>query len=121
MLAQTVFDSSLGKDLKYGRDLFSYNRQSVLPIYIENQLNDGHSACIMWPGADFEYTHKRIKCSHIQEFDKELGWSDHVQKAVGWIKDPQKPANLVMLYIAQPDDETHKYGKKKEEVSRANN
>lgn len=36
--------------------------------------------------------------------------STFILKAISWFKDPIRPANLVMLYIEQPDSLAHKYG-----------
>lgn len=102
----TLYDSTLGY-LTYGYDLFHYDA-NITPIWTLNELNDKHSGCLMWPGSEFEYRGR--KCSHTKRLDKNMQLTQRVDLAIEWIKDSQKPANLVMLYSDEPDDTCHAYG-----------
>lgn len=102
----TLYDDKLGY-LTYGHELFHFN-QTILPIWTWNELNNNPTGCMMWPGSDFEYRGRY--CSHTQRLDMKMPLNDRVDKAIQWVTDKNKPANLVMFYVQEPDDTCHMYG-----------
>nr|CAI5835266.1 unnamed protein product [Callosobruchus analis] len=63
---------------------------------------------MMWPGAYYAYQGKNI--NYRQDFDVNMDWNKRVDTVISWITDRKKPANLVMLYIEQPDTYGHIFG-----------
>lgn len=112
----TLYDSKLGP-LGYGYDLFHYNK-TIKPIWVANQLAGKHSGCMMWPGHDFEYA--GVNCTFSQSFNTKEPWINRVDTALSWLSDPKTPANLVMLYIEEPDTVGHVYGPESDVVSEEN-
>lgn len=109
-----MYDTTLGY-LSYGYDLFHYDAD-ITPIWTLNELNSRHSGCMMWPGSDFEYRGRR--CTYTQSLDKRMRLTQRIDTAIQWIKDPHKPANLVMFYSDEPDDTCHAYGCESTQVRR---
>lgn len=62
----------------------------------------------MWPGSNYEYS--KINSTFIFNYDKNVPFKDRVSTVMSWFKNPQTPANLVMLYFEQPDEDSHPYG-----------
>lgn len=62
----------------------------------------------MWPGSDFKYD--GISCTFTGKFDEKMKWEERVDTALSWFTDEKTPANLVMLYIEEPDSHGHIYG-----------
>ncbi|XP_058819698.1 bis(5'-adenosyl)-triphosphatase enpp4-like [Topomyia yanbarensis] len=110
-----VYDHARGK-LNYSYELFHFDEELV-PIWILNEQSGGHSGCMMWPGSDFPYTKSNISCSHSQPFNLTSPWNDRVDTVFKWIQDPSKPANLVMLYIEEPDYYGHIYSPESDRVA----
>lgn len=102
-----VYDREKKKYFKYGFELFHYN-ESVTPIWTLNELQNNTSGVMMWAGGDFSYQGKNS--TFIKAFDKEMTLEDRAKLIISWLKDVEHPANFVMFYIEQPDDEGHAYG-----------
>lgn len=102
-----IYDSELGK-LTYGPQMYEYNDE-ITPIWTWNELNGGKSGCMMWPGTDFSYSSQRINCSFYEKLNVTHPnvWEDRLEKVLQWY---QEGANLVMLYIEEPDHHGHIYG-----------
>ncbi|XP_001848713.2 bis(5'-adenosyl)-triphosphatase enpp4 [Culex quinquefasciatus] len=115
VMANGLYDHGRGK-INYSYDLFHFNEELV-PIWTLNEQHGGHSGCMMWPGSDFPYTRGNITCSHLQPFNLTLPWNDRVDTAFRWIRDPTRPANLVMLYIEEPDYYGHIYSPESDRVA----
>lgn len=115
VMANGLYDHGRGK-LNYSYELFHFNEQLV-PIWTLNEQHGGHSGCMMWPGSDFPYTRANISCTHLQPFNLTLPWNDRVDTAFRWIRDPARPANLVMLYIEEPDYYGHIYSPESDRVA----
>lgn len=62
---------------------------------------------MMWPGSDFPYG--GYECSHFQQLDEKMSWEERMDLVIDWIHDKDKPANLVMWYMEQPDSEGHAF------------
>lgn len=69
----------------------------------------------MWPGSDLEY--KGVNCTFTDVFNFDSPWMDRVDTALKWFQDKRTPANLVMLYIEDPDEHAHAYGPDSMEVN----
>lgn len=108
-----LYDSKLGP-LGYSYDLFHYN-ETIKPIWVANQLAGKYSGCMMWPGNDFEYT--GINCTFSLTFNAKEPWIKRVDTALSWFTHPKTPANLVMLYIEEPDAMAHVFGPESDVVS----
>lgn len=63
---------------------------------------------MMWPGTDFDYN--GINCTFTAKLDIKMKWEDRVDTAMSWFTDKKTPANLVMLYIEEPDAHAHGFG-----------
>lgn len=63
---------------------------------------------MMWIGSSFQYDGRN--CTFTGEFDLSLKDTERVDTALSWFNQPKTPANLVMLYIEQPDELGHVYG-----------
>ncbi|XP_055296553.1 ectonucleotide pyrophosphatase/phosphodiesterase family member 5-like isoform X2 [Sitodiplosis mosellana] len=105
VLANSVYDSTRGL-LNYGFDLFHYN-ESTLPIWSANEKAGGHSGCI-WPGSGYEY--HGVSCTFQKEHNGSIPFEDRVDTIMNWFTHEQTPTNLVMLYIEEPDEQSHMYG-----------
>lgn len=71
---------------------------------------------MMWTGSDFSY--KGVNCTFTGVFDYFWEWQDRVDTALSWFQDKRTPANLVMLYIEDPDEHAHAYGPDSMEVDK---
>uniref|UniRef100_A0A336LSC3 CSON002689 protein n=1 Tax=Culicoides sonorensis TaxID=179676 RepID=A0A336LSC3_CULSO len=107
VLGAEIYDLDLGK-LKYGPELFEFNKE-IAPIWTWNEMSNGKSGCMMWPGTDFSYGENQVNCSFVEKFNVSHPgpWDERVEKAVEWFS---AGANLVMLYIEEPDHHGHIYG-----------
>ncbi|XP_055308280.1 ectonucleotide pyrophosphatase/phosphodiesterase family member 5-like [Sitodiplosis mosellana] len=105
VLANSVYDSTRGL-LNYGFDLFHYN-ESTLPIWSANEKAGGYSGCI-WPGSDYEY--HGVSCTFQKEHNGSIPFEDRVDTIMNWFTHEQTPTNLVMLFIEEPDEQSHMYG-----------
>lgn len=66
----------------------------------------------MWPGNEYNYT--GIFPTYQKKFDLNFPYKDRVDEVLKWILNPEKPANLVVLYIEEPDTTEHNYGPESE-------
>lgn len=69
----------------------------------------------MWPGSNFDYN--GTKCSHTVAYNETESWYSRVDTVISWFIDKRKPANLVMLYIEQPDSYAHVFSPESSVVS----
>lgn len=115
VMANGLYDHGRGR-INYSYELFHFNEELV-PIWTLNEQRGGHSGCMMWPGSDFPYTRSNVSCSHLQPFNLTVPWNDRVDTAFRWIRDPTRPANLVMLYIEEPDYYGHIYSPESDRVA----
>lgn len=69
----------------------------------------------MWPASDFDFN--GTSCTHTVRFNESESWYSRVDTAMSWFSHKTKPANLVMLYIEQPDSFGHIYSPESEIVS----
>lgn len=109
-----LYDSKLKKNLENGYELFHYSKKTE-PIWVTNEKAGKYSGCSMWPGADFEFNEK--KCTFSELFDESQKYENRVDTAISWFTHPKTPANLILLYIEQPDMYAHAYGTKSPQVS----
>lgn len=70
----------------------------------------------MWSGSEFQY--KGINCTFTVKFDYNKSWKYRIDTALSWFQDNRTPANLVMLYIDEPDGSAHVYGPESKAVSK---
>lgn len=87
---------------------FDFLRQAL------NQKYGRHSGCMMWPGTDFPYAGRT--CDFTFKFNMSAPWKERVDKALSWYKDPNTPANFVMMYFEEPDYYGHAYSPESQEV-----
>lgn len=78
-------------------------------------MNGKHSGCMMWAGSNYEYEGKN--CTFTGVFELGLKYEVKVDRALSWFTDKSTPANLVMLYFDEPDEQSHRYGPDSPQVS----
>lgn len=61
---------------------------------------------MMWPGSDLAYDGS-VKCTFTQKYNSTIPWKWRVDTVISWIKSPENPANLVMMYFEEPDKHAH--------------
>lgn len=115
VMANEVYDHGRGK-LEYSYEMFHYS-DDIVPIWTLNELGGGHSGCMMWPGSNMPYTQSNVNCTYIKPYNMSLPWNDRVDTVFQWIRDPKQPANLVMLYIEEPDYYGHIYSPESDRVA----
>ncbi|XP_063239262.1 ectonucleotide pyrophosphatase/phosphodiesterase family member 5-like [Bacillus rossius redtenbacheri] len=115
VLAPQVYDPKYKTILKYSYELWHYN-EDILPIWIVNEkAGDGrHSGTMMWPGSDFKY--QDTSPTFQMNFNVSVPWERRVDTALEWFLDPVTPANLVMLYVEEPDASAHVFGPESQQV-----
>lgn len=93
--------------MKYSYELFHLNGLCV-PIWVVNERNEKHSACMMWPGCDYPY--QSTFPTYFQKLDEKMDWKERTQMVMNWIQHGNPRPNLVMWYMEQPDSDGHAYG-----------
>lgn len=68
----------------------------------------------MWPGGEYEYN--GVTCTFTQTFEAGCNFERKIDKIMDWFNHEKTPANLVMLYIEEPDGSAHVYGPDSVEV-----
>lgn len=71
---------------------------------------------MMWPGSDFKYDD--ISCTFTTKFNTAEPWENRVDTVMSWFTNKKTPANLVMLYIEEPDAHGHIYSPDSNVVSK---
>ncbi|CAG9818495.1 unnamed protein product [Phaedon cochleariae] len=109
VIGNTYVDQKSLKVVKMGFEMYNYSND-VIPIWRwnEDQGDGRHSATMMWPGADFPYQGKNI--TYRQSFNASVDWFSRVDTLISWLTNSEKPANLVMFYIEEPDTHGHAFG-----------
>lgn len=106
VLANSVYDHKLNRNLNYSSDLFHYN-PAIRPLWTLNELAGGHSGCMMWPGTDYVYSNR--SCTFMQVYNISIPYKERVDMVIGWLTHAKTPANLVFLYVENPDHDAHIY------------
>lgn len=101
MDAQCVFECLR---LKNSLHLFAFN---VFIAQTANEKAGKHSGCMMWPGSNFKYDD--TACTFSQSFNQTMSWNERVDIVMTWFTNGKTPANLVMMYIEEPDVHAHIY------------
>lgn len=101
----------------YGYQLYHYDND-ILPIWTLNQLagKGRHSGVMMWPGGEFPYGCKKTMPTFSQKWNVNVSYEERISTAISWITHDGTPANLVMLYLEEPDLHGHAFGINSEEV-----
>ncbi|XP_059469473.1 bis(5'-adenosyl)-triphosphatase enpp4-like isoform X2 [Neocloeon triangulifer] len=117
VLANHVFDPNYNRTVNYSIELWQYNDQ-IMPIWTLNEMSgvDRNSGVMMWPGSEFSY-HKAVLPTFIQKWDPRWTWQQRVDMVMSWLTHPHNPANLVMLYMEEPDTHAHAFGSESAEVT----
>lgn len=69
----------------------------------------------MWPGGDYNYS--GINPTYLHTLDETIPFEKRMDEAVEWILDPEKPANLVLLHLEEPDATGHVFGPDSDEMT----
>ena len=85
-----------------------YNSNKNIQIANEKKGGKRHSGIMMWPGNEFEYS--GVKPTYFKAWNYNVTWEKRIDEVMEWILNPQKPANLIMLYIEEPDYHGHSFG-----------
>ncbi|CAD7090633.1 unnamed protein product [Hermetia illucens] len=107
VLGSKLFDWKTQKELNYSEELFKFNKD-VVPLWTLNEINGGTSGCLMWPGSEFAY--KNVTCSYTIRYQTGKSLYELANIAFEWLTNGKRPANLVMMYINQPDRAGHLHG-----------
>lgn len=75
-----------------------------------------YSGVMMWPGNNFEYAGRTP--THQRTFNHNVKWEERVDGVIDWLLHPKKPANLVLLYIEEPDAHAHAFGPESEQIAK---
>ncbi|ROT85301.1 hypothetical protein C7M84_017774 [Penaeus vannamei] len=62
----------------------------------------------MWPGCDKTYRGRNV--TYWTPYREDATFRESIDKAVEWMTDATTPANLVFLYVQEPDTVGHAYG-----------
>lgn len=108
------YDFELQEAFNYSYEMFHF-RSEIKPIWILNQMNGGNSGCMMWPGSDYFYD--GIACTHSQHYNLSENFHERVDQVMKWITNDTFPANLVMLYIEDPDNHAHAFGPESHQIT----
>lgn len=73
-----------------------------------------YSGVMMWPGNDFKYAGKSP--TYQRTWNPKVKWEERVDGVIQWLLHPQKPANLVLLYIEEPDAHAHAFGPESDQI-----
>lgn len=90
------------------------NKFSKIKFQTANEKSGKHSGC-WWPGAEYEYD--GINCTFQRVYDPNVAPTEIIDTAMDWLTHESTPANLVMLYIHEPDKTSHKFGPNSFQVS----
>ncbi|XP_014282145.1 ectonucleotide pyrophosphatase/phosphodiesterase family member 5 [Halyomorpha halys] len=109
VIGNSVYDKEKQKLLYYSYDLFHYNK-NVIPIWALNERagKGRHSGVWMWAGGEYEYG--GVNATFTQPYVENMPWKESADKALSWFLHPKTPANLVMLYFDEPDNQSHSSG-----------
>ncbi|KAI4469818.1 ectonucleotide pyrophosphatase/phosphodiesterase [Holotrichia oblita] len=109
VVGNSMYDPSLKKVIEITDDIFTQNEETV-PIWTLNELagHGRHSGVLMWPG--HSSTYKNMKPTYTLSWSADYDMFKRIDKAMEWITNRHKPANLIMLYFEQPDYYSHMYG-----------
>nr|CAD7442890.1 unnamed protein product [Timema bartmani] len=64
----------------------------------------------------YELWHQNENIIPIWNYNTSISWEERVDTAIGWFLHPVTPANLVMLYIEEPDASSHIFGPESQQV-----
>lgn len=70
---------------------------------------------MMWPGSNYKYDD--TACTFLQKFNTSMPWNERADTVIGWFMDKKTPANLVMMYIEEPDESAHIYSPDSDKVN----
>ncbi|XP_045463301.1 bis(5'-adenosyl)-triphosphatase enpp4-like isoform X2 [Harmonia axyridis] len=109
VIGNTYWEPKENKKIGMSYQLYHYN-EDIVPIWRYNEANGRgrYSGSMMWPGASFPYQNKNI--THIVDYNPQMDFNERIDKVISWIRDPEKPANLVMVYFEEPDNHGHAFG-----------
>ncbi|KAL3285000.1 hypothetical protein HHI36_019129 [Cryptolaemus montrouzieri] len=109
VVGNSFWDQKQNKLINVSYELYHYNEE-IVPIwrYNEDMGRGRYSASMMWPGAIYSYQNKNI--TYAQHFNMSMDWYERIDKVISWIKNPDKPANLIMVYFEEPDTHGHAFG-----------
>ncbi|CAH1405731.1 unnamed protein product [Nezara viridula] len=109
VIGNSVYDKEKKKVVGYSYDLFHYNK-NVIPIWTLNERagKGRHSGVMMWAGGEYEYGGVNVTFS--KSYDENMSWNESAETALSWFVHPETPANLVMLYFDEPDNQSHNSG-----------
>lgn len=108
VVANVMYDPDLDKTLHHDDEEFFTQNPGIIPIWTLNEEHGGHTACLMWPGCDKTYRGRNV--TYWTPYREDATFRESIDKAVEWMTDATTPANLVFLYVQEPDTVGHAYG-----------
>ncbi|CAB3378442.1 Hypothetical predicted protein [Cloeon dipterum] len=117
VLANHVFDPQYNRTVNYSAELWHYNDQ-IMPIWTLNEISskERNSGVMMWPGSEFSY-HRGVVPTFIHKWDSKWSFQRRVDVVMSWLTQQHNSANLVMLYMEEPDTHAHAFGSESDEVT----
>lgn len=84
-----------------------------MPIWTLNELasttaRPRYSGGMLWAGSGAPYQNKTITYYHA--YEENISWYRQVDIVMEWFTDPEKSANCIVLYFAEPDVALHAFG-----------
>lgn len=108
VLSNSLYDRYLQRNILDEPDLFHYNTE-IRPLWLLNELAGGHSGCMMWPGTKYSYFNRSCTFMIPQNTNRSLSWTVRVDTVMSWLTNRDSPANLIFLFIEEPDHIAHQY------------
>lgn len=100
--------------LKYSDELYNQNK-SIIPIWILNEINNGRSACIEFPGCEFNFHGRKISRFSSSNDFKDL--EEQAKKVVSWIDDDG--VNFVLHHVKNFAESARQFGLNSNETNDA--
>jgi predicted AlkP superfamily pyrophosphatase or phosphodiesterase len=79
------------------------------PIWVAAEREGVKSASYFWPGS--EAAVKGVRPTYVKRYNSAVPDSQRVDESVAWLRRPPKERpHLLLLYLSDVDDTTHRYG-----------
>jgi len=70
----------------------------------------------MWPGSNHPYGPNETLPTHFQRWNGSWTFEDRVDLMIDMITHPESPANIVFIYLEEPDNFGHAFGPESPEI-----
>lgn len=90
-----------------------YN-SNIVPLWALNERvpEEGRiSGCMMWPGCEHIFPP-----TYFVPYNKSMSWNERCDTVIDWLTSPVNSANLVLVYLEEPDLTAHIFGPESPQV-----